>query len=154
MRPLFRTCMTLDAGYRLRRSAHSIFHLVHYSAGSGIGIYTSNENGAWLNTMPYTRAVSQSSSLPLRQNRLEVKPVPSRWRQPVELSQLFAAIPPRDLAEILTASRTMIFTPKQTLFLHRGEDERVILLTEGSVKITQIDEFGSTVILRLVGPVE
>jgi len=47
---------------------------------------------------------------------------PSRWRQPVELSQLFAAIPPRDLAEILTASRTMIFTPKQTLF-YTGEKD-------------------------------
>ena len=101
--------------------------------------------------MPYTRALSQSASLPLRQNRLEVKPVPSRWRQPVELSQLFAAIPPRDLAEILAAARTMTFTRKQTIFYVGEKIQRVILLTEGTVKITQIDEFGSTVILRLVG---
>jgi hypothetical protein len=32
MRPLFRTCMALYTGYRLRRSAHSLSHLVHYSA--------------------------------------------------------------------------------------------------------------------------
>jgi len=32
MRPLFRTCMTLDAGYRLRRSVRSFSHFVHYSA--------------------------------------------------------------------------------------------------------------------------
>jgi CRP-like cAMP-binding protein len=116
------------------------------------GIYTSNENGAWLKTMPSTRAVSQTSSLPLRQNRLEVRPVPSRWRQSVELSQLFAAISPNDLAEILAAARTTTFTRKQMLFYAGEKIQRVILLTEGSVKITQNDEFGSTVILRMVGP--
>lgn len=102
--------------------------------------------------MPSTRAVSQTSSLPLRQNRLEVRPAPSRWRQSVELSQLFAAIPPHDLAEILAAARTMTFTRKQTLFYAGEKIQRVLLITEGSVKITQNDEFGSTVILRLVGP--
>jgi len=48
----------------------------------------------------------------------------------------------------------MIFTPKQTLFYTGEKIERVILLTEGSVKITQIDEYGSTVILQLVRPGE
>jgi CRP-like cAMP-binding protein len=115
-------------------------------------MYTSNENGTWLKTMPYTRAVSQTSSLPLRQTRLEVRPVPSRWRQSVELSQLFAGISPHDLAEILAAARTTNFTRKQSLFWAGEKIQRVILLTEGSVKITQNDEFGSTVILRMVGP--
>lgn len=32
MRPLFRTCMTLDAKYRLQRSACSLPHFVQYSA--------------------------------------------------------------------------------------------------------------------------
>jgi CRP-like cAMP-binding protein len=105
-------------------------------------------------TMPSTRAVSQTATLPLPQNRLEVKAAPSRWRQPVELSQLFAAIPQSDLAEILAAGRTMNFTRRQPLFYAGEKIQRVIMLIEGSVKITQIDEFGSTVILRLVGPGE
>jgi CRP-like cAMP-binding protein len=104
--------------------------------------------------MPHTRAISQTPTLPLRQNRLEVKAVPSRWRQPVESSQLLAAIPQPELAEILASSRTMSFARRQTLFYAGEKIQRIVMLIEGSVKITQIDEFGNTVILRLVGPGE
>ena len=104
--------------------------------------------------MPLTNAVSQTPSLAVRQNTLEVKSVPSRWRQCVELSQLLAGIPAHHLAEILSAGRTTNFTRRQTIFYAGEKVQRVMLLTEGSVKITQIDEFGSTVILRLVGPGE
>jgi CRP-like cAMP-binding protein len=65
---------------------------------------------------------------------------------------LFAAIPSPHLSEILSAARTISFSRRQTVFYTGEKIQRVVLLTEGSVKITQVDEFGSTVILRLVGP--
>jgi CRP-like cAMP-binding protein len=104
--------------------------------------------------MPLTRVASETVSLPVRQSRLEVKSVSSRWRQSVELSQLFAAIPPSQLAEILSAGHTTTFSRKQAIFFAGEKIQRVIMLTEGSIKITQIDEYGSTVILRLAGPGE
>jgi CRP-like cAMP-binding protein len=105
--------------------------------------------------MPQTRSISQATSLPVRQSpRLEVKPGPSRWRQGIELSQLFVSIPPHDVAQILAAAHTTNFARRQTIFFAGEKMQRVVLLTEGSAKITQIDEFGTTVILRLVGPGE
>ena len=105
--------------------------------------------------MPQARSISQATSLPLRQNtRLEVQGTPSRWRHGVELSQLFAAIPPEEASDILSAARSTNFDRRQTIFYAGEKVQRVVFLTEGSVKITQIDEFGSTVILRLLGPGE
>ena len=105
--------------------------------------------------MPQTRTVSQPTGLPLRQSaRPAVQAVPSRWRQGVELSPLFSTIAPAEVAEILAAAHTTTFARRQTIFFAGEKTQRVVLLTEGSVKITQIDEFGSTVILRLAGPGE
>jgi CRP/FNR family transcriptional regulator, nitrogen oxide reductase regulator len=105
--------------------------------------------------MPQTRALSQTASLPLRQSsRLEVKAGASRWRHGAELSQLFSAIPPDDVAVILAAAHSATFARRQTIFFAGEKTQRVVLLMEGSVKITQIDESGSTVILRLAGPGE
>ena len=83
-----------------------------------------------------------------------MKAAPSRLKQSVELSQLFAAILPDEAAEILSAARTTNFTRRQMVFFAGEKMQRVVMLIEGSVKITQIDEFGSTVILRLAGPGE
>jgi CRP-like cAMP-binding protein len=104
--------------------------------------------------MSQTRATLHTASLPLRPNRLEVKPGGSRWRQTAEVCQLFADIPQHHLAEIISAGRTTNFSRKQTIFYAGEMGQRIVLLTEGSVKITQIDEDGSTVILRLIGPGE
>ena len=104
--------------------------------------------------MSQTRAVLHTTNLPLRQNRLEVKAVPSRWKQPAEVPPLFADISAAHLAEIRSAARPTNFTRRQTIFFPGEMIQRVVLLTEGSAKITQIDESGSTVILRLAGPGE
>src|SRR6266478_6219152 len=104
--------------------------------------------------MPQTRAASQTASLPLRQNRLEVKTVSPRWRQSAEVPQLCADVAAAHLAEIRSAARPTNFTRRQTIFFPGEMIQRVVLLTEGSAKITQIDEYGSTVILRLAGPGE
>src|SRR6202049_1417736 len=104
--------------------------------------------------MSQTRATLHTASLPLRQNRLEIKTGASRWRHSAEVCQLFADIPQPQLAEILAAGRATSFSRKQTIFFAGEMSQRIVLLTEGSIKLTQIDEDGSTVILRLVGPGE
>src|SRR3979411_1668172 len=102
--------------------------------------------------MPLTRVASETVSLPVRQNRLEVKSVSSRWRQSVELSQLFAAILTSPLAEILSAGHTTTFSRKQAIFFAGEKIQRVIMLTEGSIKIKQIDEYGRHLNLLLPRP--
>jgi CRP-like cAMP-binding protein len=109
---------------------------------------------AGLRAMPNTRAASQTASLPLRKSRLEVKAVSFRWRQSAEAPQLFADIPALQLAEIRSAARTTNFKRKETIYFQGEKIQRIVLLTDGSAKITQIDEYGSTVILRLVRPGE
>jgi CRP-like cAMP-binding protein len=71
-----------------------------------------------------------------------------------ERYHLFAAIPSTDLAEILSAAHTKHFNRMQTIFSAGDEIHELMLLTEGSVKIIQVDEFGNEVILRLVVPGE
>ncbi len=104
--------------------------------------------------MSQTRAILRTASLPLRQNRLEGKAVPSRWRPSAEVPQLFADIPAAHLTEIRSAARSTNFSRKQTIFFPGEMIQRVVLLTEGSAKVTQIDEYGSTVILRIASPGE
>jgi CRP/FNR family transcriptional regulator, nitrogen oxide reductase regulator len=104
--------------------------------------------------MSQTRSVLHTTSLPLRPSRLDIKTVPPRWRQIVDVPQLFADIPQHQLTEIQAAARTTNFSRRQTIFFAGEAVRRVMLLTEGSVKITQIDEYGSTVILQLVRPGE
>ncbi len=86
--------------------------------------------------MSQTRAILRTASLPLRQNRLEGKAVPSRWRPSAEVPQLFADIPAAHLAEIRSAARSTNFSRKQTIFF---PGEMI---------------YGSTVILRIASPGE
>jgi CRP/FNR family transcriptional regulator, nitrogen oxide reductase regulator len=77
-----------------------------------------------------------------------------RCLQCVERSHLFAAVSATELAEIVSAARPMQFTRGHTIFNAGDKVQNVMLLTEGSVKVTQIDENGNEVILRLVEPGE
>src|SRR2546429_3850441 len=71
-----------------------------------------------------------------------------------ELSQLFAGIPRADYAIIVSAAHPTKFPRRQTIFFAGDAIKDIVLLTEGSVKITQLGENCSAVILRLEGPGE
>jgi len=53
--------------------------------------------------------------------------------------------------EIVSAARERTFSRRQTIFLQGDPIEKVILLTSGSVKTTQLSQNGGEVILRLCG---
>ena len=69
-----------------------------------------------------------------------------------ELSPLFAGIPLSDCAKVVSRAWTTMIKPRQTIFFAGDPIKEILLLTEGSVKITQLGEDGCPVILRLEGP--
>lgn len=107
--------------------------------------------------MSTLRSVNPFSSMhrvPLRLTRPETIAVASHVLLCEQSSALFTDISRTDVARILSAAQQVIIGRQETIF-HSGEDfQQVMLLTEGSVKISQIDENGCAVILRLVGPGE
>jgi len=98
------------------------------------------------------RAGSPTPRLRLRQDSTDIKVVARPASLSAEQSQLFAEIPRSDCAKIVFAARTANFRARQTIFLAGNPINEILLLTEGSVKITQLGEDGSAVILRLEGP--
>jgi CRP-like cAMP-binding protein len=64
---------------------------------------------------------------------------------------LFAGMPATDCATILAAAREKSFRRRETLFLEGDAIRQVLLLTSGSVKMTQLGPNGTEVILRLNG---
>src|SRR6267154_756555 len=104
--------------------------------------------------MSTVQTLSQLESSSSRQAIMEIDPAESMSSRGIELSQLFAAIPAADLAEIQSAARKTTFYTGQTIFFAGEKIQRVALLEEGTVKITRVDEGGSAVILQLVGPCE
>src|SRR5256884_3999056 len=99
-------------------------------------------------------ATAQTASLTERwqspqNNDLEMKVVARQGSQYAELSQLFAGIPRADYAIIVSAAHPTKFPRRQTIFFAGDAIKDIVLLTEGSVKITQLGENGSAVILRL-----
>jgi len=90
--------------------------------------------------------------LPQSNNNLDMKVVARQGSQCAELSQLFEGIPRADSAIIVSAARVTKFARRQTIFFAGDAIKEIVLLTEGSVKITQLGENGSAVILRLEGP--
>jgi len=74
--------------------------------------------------------------------------------QGLERSPLFADIPPSDQAKIVSAAISRKFVRRQTIFIAGDPVKEILLLTEGCVKITQLGENGSEIILRLHGPGE
>jgi CRP-like cAMP-binding protein len=65
---------------------------------------------------------------------------------------LFSNISSADRTEIVSAAHEKAFLRRQTIFLQGDPMEQIILLTSGSVKITQVGQNGTEVILRLSGP--
>ena len=92
--------------------------------------------------------------LPQSNRNLDMKVVARQGGQYAELSALFDGIPKSDCAIIVAAARATKFTRRQTIFFAGDAIKDIVLLTEGSVKITQLGENGSAVILRLEGPGE
>src|SRR6266550_5856528 len=98
------------------------------------------------------RAGSPTPRSRLRQDSTDIKVVARPVSLSAEQSQLFVDIPRSDYAKIVFAARTANFKARQTIFLAGNPINEILLLTEGSVKITQLGEDGSAVILRLEGP--
>ena len=65
---------------------------------------------------------------------------------------MFAGIAPCDHLEICAAARTRCFARAETLYREGDPIQRVLLLTSGIVKITQLGRSGTEAILRLGAP--
>ncbi len=104
--------------------------------------------------MSIVQTLSQTVSSSPQHLRLDATPVSPDSDRAVKMPHLFAAIPPSDLVEILSAARKATYYAGQTIFFTGEKVQRVVLLEDGTVKITRIDESGSAVILQLVGPGE
>ncbi len=92
--------------------------------------------------------------LPQNNVNLDLKVVACQGSDYSELSPLFVGIPRADCANIVSAARPTKFARRQTIFFAGDAIREIVLLTEGSVKITQLGENGSAVIIRLEGPGE
>ena len=68
----------------------------------------------------------------------------------VQHAPLFADISQTESREIVSRARERQFRRHQTIFLEGDPIRNVILLTHGNIKITQLGQNGSEVILRLV----
>jgi CRP-like cAMP-binding protein len=73
-------------------------------------------------------------------------------RLSADLSPLFADMPLSDCAKVVSTGWTTMLKPRQTIFFAGDPIKEILLLIEGSVKITRRGEDGSAVILRLEGP--
>jgi CRP-like cAMP-binding protein len=67
---------------------------------------------------------------------------------------LFCNISPRDCGEIVSAARKEVYSRRQTIYLEGDPVRQTVLLTSGCVKIVQVGQNGTEVILRLNGPGE
>ncbi len=149
MNRLVRSLFKPTAGYSARRTAQSKAPQDVRSAPRVIRTCDSIEIGTTLKIM-----ANAQPAVPLRlaQNKLDIVARPrSRYE---ELSPLFAGIPQADCATIVSAARPTTFMRRQTIFFAGDAIKEIVLLTEGSVKVMQLGENGSAVILRLEGPGE
>ncbi|HUD68531.1 MAG TPA: Crp/Fnr family transcriptional regulator [Candidatus Sulfotelmatobacter sp.] len=67
---------------------------------------------------------------------------------------LFSNIPPRECREIISSARKEVYKRRETIHLAGDPVRQMVLLMSGCVKIVQIGQNGSEVILRLNGPGE
>ena len=98
------------------------------------------------------RAVSPTTRLRLRHDSMDVEVGSCPVSLSAELSPLFADMPMSDCEKVVSTAWTTMFKPRQTIFFAGDPIKEILLLTEGSVKITQLGEDGCPVILRLEGP--
>src|SRR5258708_12825353 len=85
---------------------------------------------------------------------LTAKPIRPHQSQGVEPSPLFADIPPSDQDKIVSAAISRKFVRRQTIFAAGDPVKEILLLPEGCVKITQLGENASEIILRLHDPAQ
>jgi CRP/FNR family transcriptional regulator, nitrogen oxide reductase regulator len=104
--------------------------------------------------MANSPAASQTLGWRVQPVGLTAKPIRHHQTQGVETSPLFTDIPPSDQAKIVSAAISRKFVRRQTIFIAGDPVKEILLLTEGCVKITQLGENGSEIILRLHGPGE
>jgi CRP-like cAMP-binding protein len=84
---------------------------------------------------------------------LEVRNSPYRHECPAaERPQLFNGILPGDYSGISATARTREYARGEMLFVEGDSVSRVILVTAGFVKMTQLGNTGAEVILRFCGP--
>ena len=67
---------------------------------------------------------------------------------------LFAGVPPSDCASILSVAREKTYARRQTIFAEGDPVRQILMLLSGCVKLMQIGQDGSEVILRLACPGE
>ena len=78
----------------------------------------------------------------------------SQKSQILETSELFADLPSSVCADIASAARHRDYECNQVMFLAGNPIKETLFLTDGRVKITQLGENGTEVILRLTSPGE
>src|SRR6266853_1199009 len=98
------------------------------------------------------RAVSPTPRLRLLHDSMDVDGDSRPVRQSAELSPLFADMPSSDCAKVVSTAWTTMFKPRQMIFIAGDQINEILLLTEGSVKLTHQGKDGRTVILGLEGP--
>jgi CRP-like cAMP-binding protein len=104
--------------------------------------------------MASPQPASQTLALRLWPTSLNAKSNGCHQTQCVETSPLFADIPRSNQAIIVSAALARKFARRQTFFIAGDPVKEIMLLTEGCVKITQLGENGSEIILRLNAPGE
>src|SRR5467141_2771462 len=98
------------------------------------------------------RAVSPTTRLRLRHDSMDVEVGSCPVSLSAELSPLFADMPMSDCEKVVSTAFVSTSRRRHTIFFAGDPIKEILLLTEGSVKITQLGEDGSAVILRLEGP--
>jgi len=93
---------------------------------------------------------------------LQVRPAPSHPFRPqpesadhtslMGNSALFAGIPPDQCREIAASARSRVFVPDEILFMQGHPVQTHVLIRSGNVKVTQVSDTGSEVLLWMNGP--
>jgi len=69
-------------------------------------------------------------------------------------TELFAGLPPSELAEVLAAGRVRPLAKGATIFNQGTPAERAHLVLEGRIRILQTDGDGAQILMRFIGPGE
>ena len=102
--------------------------------------------------MPADPEVRPTTRLRLVHDSMDVDGGSRPVRLSAELSPLFADMPMSDCSKVVSTAWTTMFKPRQTIFFAGDPIKEILVLTEGSVKMTQPEEDGRAVILGLEGP--
>ena len=92
--------------------------------------------------------------IPLRATNWDFRNILNQRAESVRLFPLFAEISLDDCSQIVAPAQERRFQRGKTIFFQGDTVRQVILLTSGSVKLSQFSPDGQEVILRLIGPGE